>query len=223
MFLYSIVRGRRPARILEIGTNLGGSASILAAALEDNGEGRIIGLDPHRRVDPNAPRFYGRFKLIQTAAPEGLAEAWKIAGGPFDLVFYDGPNVYSEVKRILAAVLPLLAAQAQIVVDNGLHYGVHLAVKEICESDARVHDCGFVCTSLGVRDRYAAYNGLRLVRFDSNAVADPQPWIDLAYESAGVTPPSFDPMVLNHDGWWCREVRACEKCRSASADTHATS
>src|SRR5512138_1544602 len=94
LFLYTIVRGTRPHRILEIGSALGGSASIMASAMEDNGFGTIIGLDPIRRIDPSARQFHRRFTLLERAAPDGLDEARAAAGGPFDLVFYDGPNVY---------------------------------------------------------------------------------------------------------------------------------
>lgn len=64
LFLYAIVRGTVPQRVLEIGTNRGGSAAIISAAMEDNGVGRIIGVDPVRRVDPALQRYYGRFYMI---------------------------------------------------------------------------------------------------------------------------------------------------------------
>src|SRR5262249_10173702 len=93
LFLYAIVRGTLPQRALEIGTALGGSAAIMAAAMEDNGVGQIIGIDPERRVDAAHPSFYGRFRLVQCQAPDGVDEAVRLAGGKFDLVFYDGPNI----------------------------------------------------------------------------------------------------------------------------------
>src|SRR5215472_1851586 len=92
LFLYALVRATCPQRALEIGTALGGSAAIIAAAMEDNGVGRIIGVDPLRRVDPVHPRYHGRFHLIESAAPSGIDEAARLAGSGFDFVFYDGPN-----------------------------------------------------------------------------------------------------------------------------------
>jgi predicted O-methyltransferase YrrM len=218
LVLYAIVRGTLSRRALEIGTNLGGSAAIMAAAMEDNGIGQIVGLDPVRHVDPTLPHYYGRFKLIERPAPEGIGEAAEAAGGSFDLIFYDGPNVYTEVSRILKEAIPHLAEPAYIIVDNGFHYGVHQAVDEIIQTQTRFHDCGFLCVKLGTHDRHVAYNGLRLLRFDSNKLADPQPFIEREYLSIGVVPPKFDPEVVDHDGYWCRAVRKCPKC--AREDPH---
>src|SRR5882724_4224219 len=39
LLLYTMVRGLRPERVLEIGSAYGGSASIMACAMEDNGAG----------------------------------------------------------------------------------------------------------------------------------------------------------------------------------------
>lgn len=217
LVLYTTVRGTLPRRVLEIGTNLGGSAAIMAAAMEDGGIGRIIGLDPTPRVDPTHPDYYGRFELIKRPAPEGIREAAKAAGGSFDLVFYDGPNLYTEATRILTEVIPHLTDPAYLIVDNGFHYGVHQAVSELIEKQPQFHDCGFLSVKLGMQDRYAAYNGLRLVRFDSNKVADPQPVIERQYRSAGRVPPQFDPEILDHDGFWCRVVRKCPKCAREDA------
>jgi hypothetical protein len=150
--LYAIVRGTRPERALEIGTALGGSAAIIAAAMEDSGIGKIIGIDP------------------------------------------------------------LLSERAFLVIDNGLHYGVHQALTDAIENDDRLHDCGFVCGYLGTRDRHTAYDGLRLMRFESNKVSDPQPIIEREFQAAGVPVPRFDREALNHDPWWCRTVRPCPKC-----------
>jgi predicted O-methyltransferase YrrM len=212
LFLYATVRGTLPERALEIGTALGGSAAIIAAAMEDNGTGQIIGIDPLRRVDSALPRYFGRFRLVESAAPNGIDEAARLAGGKFDLVFYDGPNVYTATSSIIAAIIPHLSERAYIIIDNGLHYGVHQAIREAVGTDNRLHDCGFLCVTLGVHDRHAAYNGLRLVRFESSQISDPQPIIERQYRTAGVPVPTFDPETLNHDGWWCRTVQACPKC-----------
>jgi len=217
LFLYAIVRGTLPQRALEVGTALGGSAAIIAAAMEDNGVGIIVGLDPVRRVDTALSRYYGRFQLIERAAPKGIDEAALLAGGKFDLVFYDGPNINSATSSIFASIIPYLAERAYIIVDNGFHYGVHQAINGAMETDGRLHDCGFVCVKLGVHDRHVAYNGLRLVRFESNHGSDPQPIIAREYRAAGLPIPAFDPEVINHDGWWCRTVQPCPKCARGEA------
>jgi predicted O-methyltransferase YrrM len=212
LILYAIVRGTVPERALEIGTAMGGSAAIIAAAMEDNDVGQIIGIDPVRHVDPALPDYYGRFQLIERAAPEGVDEAARLAGGKFDLVFYDGPNVHVAASSIIAAIVPHLSERAYIIIDNGLHYGMHQAIADAIKADRRLHDCGFVCAKLKVHDRHVAYDGLRLVRFESNDVSDPQPIIEREYRAAGLPVPTFDPEALNHGGWWCRTMQACPKC-----------
>jgi predicted O-methyltransferase YrrM len=211
LFLYTIVRGTIPHRALEIGTAEGGSALIIASAMEDNGVGRIIGIDPA----PGAVSFSrhcGRFQLIRSAAPSGVDEAARLAGGKFDLVFYDGPNVYSASTSIISEIIPHLAERAYILIDNALHYGLHQMVADAVSADERLHDCGFVCTTLALHDPYVAYDGLRLLRFETQDVSDPQPIIDREFRGAGLPVPQYDTEVLDHGGWWCRAVRACPRC-----------
>jgi predicted O-methyltransferase YrrM len=212
LFLYAIVRGTVPQRALEIGTALGGSAAIIAAAMEDNGLGQIIGIDPERRVVPTHERYYGRFQLVEALAPGGIEEAARLARGKFDLVFYDGPNIYTATNEIISAIIPYLLERAYIIIDNGLHYGVHQAISDVVGVDQRLHDCGFVCVKLGVHDPNVAYNGLRLLRFETTKISDPQPLIEQQYRASDLSIPTFDPEVLNHDVWYCRSVQACPRC-----------
>jgi predicted O-methyltransferase YrrM len=211
LFLYAIVRGTIPRRALEIGAAQGGSGLIVASAMEDNAAGTIIGIEP----TPGAvsfPEHFGRFRLIQSAAPSGIDDAVRLAGGKFDFVFYDGPNVHSASADIMSSIIPHLAERAYIVIDNALHYGLHQMVTDIVSTDKRLHDCGFVCTKLGLHDPYVAYDGLRLLRFETHEVSDPQPIIDREFRAAGLRIPQYDAEVLNHGGWWCRTVRACPRC-----------
>lgn len=216
LLLYTLVRGLKPVRVLEIGSAVGGSAAIMAAAMEDNGQGQIVGLDPLRLIDTSRPEYFGRFTLLVHAAPDGLEEAHRQAGRSFDLVFYDGPNIHQQALLILQKVLPYVSDRAYIVVDNGMHYGVHQAVVDLANSEKALHDCGFLCATPGTYNDRVAYNGLRLLRVDRNAWSDPQPFIDAAYLNAERPAPKFDRAVLNHDIWWCKNVNACELCAQAS-------
>lgn len=212
--LYSLIRALKPKNILEIGSFKGGSASIMAAALEDNKGGSIIGLDPAPQFDENGKDFYGRLRLLKKGAPEGIKEAMEIAGGPFDFVFSDGPNVFKEVRRTLSALLPCLSNRATIIVDNGLHIGVNEAVRDVVASDPRLHDCGLVSTSSDVRsDPHITYLGLMMLRFDSDRISDPMPWIDKACTEAGIETKPFNQKALNHDVWFCRVFEPCEQCK----------
>ena len=89
------------------------------------------------------------FNWSNVTAPKGIDEAARLAGGKFDLVFYDGPNVHTATSSIIAAIIPHLSERAYIIIDNGFHYGVHQAIADAIETDERLHDCGFVCVKLG--------------------------------------------------------------------------
>src|SRR5690349_21516122 len=90
LFLYALVRGTAPRRVLEIGTSQGGSALIFASAMESNGSGTVVGIDPMPRVEIPDERFKGRFHLVTGESPGAVAEASELAGGLFDLVLIDG-------------------------------------------------------------------------------------------------------------------------------------
>ena len=79
--LFSLVRGLKPNRVVEIGSFHGGSASIICAALEDNNKGIIIGIDPVPAISTPKKRFFDRFQLIKAASPEGISLAREMAGG----------------------------------------------------------------------------------------------------------------------------------------------
>jgi predicted O-methyltransferase YrrM len=215
LVLYTLVRGTKPKRVLEIGSARGGSASIMAAAMEDNGGGTIVGVDPSPLINPYGKEYFGRLTLLKESAPEGIVNAMRLAGGTFDLVFSDGPNVYDEVRKTIEAVIPCLSEGASIVVDNGLHYGVNEAVKDVIASEPQLRDCGFLSVNADVNvDPDLTYLGLLLLRFDGDRPGNPQPWIDAARKQAGMKPLHFDRKILNHDVWWCKKIQPCEKCRA---------
>ena len=114
--------------------------------------------------------------------------------------------------------MALLSERAYIVVDNGLHYGVHQAVVELAGSGLLVHDCGFLCATPGTYDSRVAYNGLRLLRVDRNIMSDPQPLIDAAYTRAGKPTLEFDRSAIDHDLWWCKNMGPCARCALENAN-----
>lgn len=215
--LYGLVRGLRPERVLEIGTRFGGSASIIAAALEDTGRGCIVGLDPAPESVTPKERYYGRFTLLERPSPEGIAEAARIAGGPFDFVHIDGIVTHRQAKKDLVGALPHLAKHAFILVNNPFHYGVDQAIREFVQENENVFDGGYVSTGIDAEvDPAHAYAGLRLLRVRPKAVEEPQTFIDEAFAAKGKTKPRFRADSINHDQWYCREIEKCEACKESA-------
>jgi predicted O-methyltransferase YrrM len=119
--LYILARGRRAKGIVEFGTSFGISTIHLAAALRDNGGGRLVGSE---------------FEVAKAArarenlAAAGLADLVDIREGDaletlardlpeVDLVLLDGAKVL--YPRILALLEPRLTKGALIVADNADH------------------------------------------------------------------------------------------------------
>jgi hypothetical protein len=102
--LYAIVRERRPARVLELGS--GFSTHLIARALAANGSGSHRVFDPYARAE------------IDTLAQVTRRSANEIADEEFarlergDVLFVDSTHIVkigSEVNRIVLDALPLLA------------------------------------------------------------------------------------------------------------------
>lgn len=215
MFLYSIVRGTEPQRVLEIGTSRGGSALIIAQALQDNGVGQLAGIDPLPRIEPPLEAFHGRFHLVTGTSPEAVPEASERVGGQFDLVFIDGIHIYTQAGRDLEGALPFMAPQGYVLFHDSFHFGVSEAIREAVEKDATLHDCGYVCCRPRRVGDLLTHAGLRLVR-RGPAVVDMTPLVSDIWAQAGQTPP-HDPDLRDHDIWYCTAVEACSYCKRREA------
>ena len=222
LFLYSLVRGSRPLRVLEIGSNHGGSASIMAAAMEDcagNGqprhEGKIFGVDPYPRFTIREKDLFGRFTLIKGTSPDAVHTAAQMAGGPFDLVLVDGIHIYKQAKLDIDAIIPHLAADAYVLFHDAFHVGVSEAIAEFINSQSTFWDFGYPCSkpALNVGTGEVAYGGFRMIRVGSAKVIDPYPLIEREARMTGSTLPSRDRDLLDHDAaWYCRVVEPCAYC-----------
>jgi predicted O-methyltransferase YrrM len=117
--LYMLARSMKARAIVEFGTSFGISTLHLAAALKDNGGGRVIGTE----FEPNKVA-----RARATMAEAGLAELVDIREGDaletlsrdlpavIDLVLLDGAKtLYTPVLALLA---PRLRSGALIVADN---------------------------------------------------------------------------------------------------------
>jgi predicted O-methyltransferase YrrM len=117
--LYMLARANRARAIVEFGTSFGISTLHLAAALRDNGGGRLIGSDfepnklAHARANLDAAGLADLVEICEGDALETLAQGLPAT---IDLVLLDGHKpLYA---RILALVAPHLRAGSFIVADN---------------------------------------------------------------------------------------------------------
>lgn len=116
--LYSLVRATRPATIVEFGMSLGISALHLAAAVRDNGSGRVVTTELSKDKIAAAKQTFadtGLDDLITILDGDALST---LAGldGPVGLVLLDGwKELYLPVIKLLE---PRLSPGALVVADN---------------------------------------------------------------------------------------------------------
>ncbi|WP_213775368.1 class I SAM-dependent methyltransferase [Bradyrhizobium sp. dw_78] len=117
-FLYAIARACKASRIVEFGTSMGVSTIYLAAALRDNGGGRLIGseLEPAKVARARAHLdAAGLADLVDIREGDAL-ETLKDVGGEVDLVLIDG--AWSLYLSVLKLIEPQLKAGAVILGEN---------------------------------------------------------------------------------------------------------
>lgn len=117
-FLYAIARARRATRIVEFGTSMGISTIYLAAALRDNGGGKLIGseLEPGKAARARAHiEVAGLTDLVEIREGDAL-ETLRDVGGEVDVLLVDGAwSLYLPVLRLIE---PRLAPGAAILGEN---------------------------------------------------------------------------------------------------------
>ncbi len=125
--LYSLVRAGRPATVVEFGTSFGISTIYLAAAVRDNGAGRVLG------TELSAAKARQARANLDEAGLSGVAEILegdaldRLAGlpGPVGFVLLDGwKDLYLPVLRLLE---PAMAAGALVFADDTSRFADQLA------------------------------------------------------------------------------------------------
>ncbi|MFV0495122.1 O-methyltransferase [Mycobacterium sp.] len=116
--LYSLVRATRPATVVEFGMSFGISAIHLAAAVRDNGAGRVITTELSESKIAAASRTFsetGLDAVIEILEGDALSTLTAL-DGPVDFVLLDGwKDLYHPVIKLLE---PSLSTGALVVADN---------------------------------------------------------------------------------------------------------
>lgn len=166
--LYGLIRGLRPARYLEIGVRWGGSARIVSTAMEANGKGKAVGLDPDLSAfRPRKQELFGRFAGVEGFSPEDTPRAIEALGGAPDFVFIDAVHTYAAVKVDLAGVVQHLAPKATILLHDAFHQGIDQAVKEFLQEHTDFSDAGIVSRHPTEGDP-VSYSGLRMLQIGNH-------------------------------------------------------
>lgn len=126
--LYMLARSSRAASIVEFGTSFGVSTLHLAAALRDNGGGRLIGTEFEQakiaRARANIAEA-GLEDLVEIREGDALDSLTRGLPETIDLVLLDGAkSLYPRVLRLLE---PRLRPGALIVADNADQCAEYLA------------------------------------------------------------------------------------------------
>jgi predicted O-methyltransferase YrrM len=117
--LYMLARTSRARAIIEFGTSFGISTIHLAAALRDNGGGRLIGseFEPGKVAQARANLSEaGLADLVDVREGDALETLARDLPETIDLVLLDGAKPL--YPRILALLEPLLRAGACVIADN---------------------------------------------------------------------------------------------------------
>ncbi|WP_442678531.1 O-methyltransferase [Sphingomonas sp. ASY06-1R] len=117
-FLYAMARACKATRIVEFGTSMGISTLYLAAALRDNGGGRLIGseLEPAKAARARAHiDAAGLSDLVEIREGDAL-ETLKDVGVEVDLALIDG--AWSLYLPVLQLIEPSLRPGAVILAEN---------------------------------------------------------------------------------------------------------
>jgi predicted O-methyltransferase YrrM len=107
--LYNLIRAARPATVVEFGTSFGISTLYLAAAVRDNGAGRVISTELSASKATAAHRTFAETGLddLITVLEGDARETLLGVGGPVEFVLLDGwKDLCLPVLRLLEPWLP---------------------------------------------------------------------------------------------------------------------
>jgi len=122
VLLFHLVRNHKPAVCLELGTSLGISGSYQAAALNLNGNGKLITIEGSPEIASRAAKHFNALGLKNVIGVQGLFDE-KLPGvlsayQPIDYVFIDGHHDEQATIRYFEQIYPFLSPRALLVFDD---------------------------------------------------------------------------------------------------------
>jgi predicted O-methyltransferase YrrM len=170
LLMFTLAFTLRPQHYLEIGTFQGGSALVVASALDAlQSPGRMYLVDPEPKISAEHwQRLSHRAERFEGYSPAILQEVAARAGAPFDLVLIDGDHTYAGARRDAVGVLPFVARGGYVLFHDSFFPEVRQAIDEwIDEHPGRLVDFGLMTREITVQQsedgRRVEWGGLRLV------------------------------------------------------------
>jgi predicted O-methyltransferase YrrM len=145
--LYALVRAARPATVVEFGMSLGISAIHLAAAVRDNGRGRVVTTELSAAKVAAAKATFAETGLDEfiTVLEGDALTTLPTTSGPVDFVLLDGwKELYLPVIKLLE---PRLSPGMLIVADN-----TEMADTQPYLDHVRDPDNGYVSVNFAARE-----------------------------------------------------------------------
>lgn len=169
--LYALIRGLKPAHVLEIGTGYGGSAAIIASALKANGQGFLVSMDNDPR--PEARKVFEEHAdyamLLERKSPEFIAWAAYPRLQNFDFVFIDGDHSHEGVIADVHGVLPHLTRNAYLLFHDVNYMPVRKAIeKVVLLHPYRLFNCGQLTFDFTQDEWGNKWGGLALLKWVDN-------------------------------------------------------
>ncbi|MEM1430779.1 MAG: class I SAM-dependent methyltransferase, partial [Pseudomonadota bacterium] len=195
--LYALIRGLKPKSYLEIGVRWGGSARIVAAAMEANGSGEGVGLDPDLSAfRPRRKDLHGRYRTLQGCSPDDTAKAAALLGRSVDFAFIDAVHTYSAVKADAGGLLPYCSPGGYVLFHDAFHQGINRAVDEFLEKNHDFIDLGILSKNPEV-GLPVSYGGLRLIK--RGTATEYSADLASAHARAGMAEPKLEEAVWDYD------------------------
>jgi len=159
--LYRLLRHLKPARVLEIGSQCGYSALIMALAFRDNGmEVDITCVDPFLPTGDNDGLFtftYWYNTIYKSGFKPGiqllLATSETILphiNKQFDFIFIDGSHEYEHVRQDCLLALNLLKDGGYFIVHD---YVIYESVRKGADEVIKMFDLPFFVNNIQINDR----------------------------------------------------------------------
>jgi predicted O-methyltransferase YrrM len=156
LLLYALIFALRPERYLEIGTLHGGSALVVAAAMEAaKTDGQIFCVDPEPQIVGEHWRLLQqRTTLIKGFSPGALAEAYTQSTKPFNFVLIDGDHSSHGVLGDANGALPFMASGAYMIFHDAFHFDTQRGIRNfIAQHSTHVIDCGIISREMTIEKK----------------------------------------------------------------------